>query len=200
VKNSPNIWFDRKFLSSEAFLSLSRIALLVLFFFLGKRETPELRTRHGKEYPIRNNGEIVFSYLEAEKKGISRAQFRDAIDQLIEYGFLSIAHHGWGGRKGDMTKYSLDTRWKNYGTPSFQEVKPREKNTQKWKGWAKANALGVGYQKSSRTKKKVQSSVLKITPKKERLGIKNHTPNQAGKGVSSVESHTQENSEVAVSA
>ena len=69
---------------------------------------------------IRNNGEIVYPYSEAEKKRIGRREFRNAIDELIEKGFLDITHQGSGGRSGDMTKYFIDDRWKDFGTLSFR--------------------------------------------------------------------------------
>lgn len=71
-----------------------------------------------------------------KSKGIGRREFRNAIDELMDKGFLDITHHGSGGRSGDMTKYFLDDRWKAYDTPIFQPPKnPRPKDTRGGRGW-----------------------------------------------------------------
>ena len=75
-----------------------------------------------------NNGEIVFPYKEAKKTfKIPKSSFARAIDKLIEYGFIDIAHLG-GGLIGDCTKYSISNRWRNYGTDNFVKKKrPKDK-------------------------------------------------------------------------
>ena len=123
---------------------------------------------------IRNNGKIVYPYSEAEKKGIGRREFRNAIDELIEKGFLDITHQGSGGRSGDMTKYFIDDRWKDYGTPSFRPAKnPRRKDSRKGRGWSAYHA------------KKKKNSVTKLTPKKVGSSNKTDTPNGKTKILSS---------------
>jgi len=80
-----------------------------------------------QSWGITNNGEIVFSYSEAQKKyGLTKRRFRDALDKLIELGFIDIAHHG-GGLMGDCTLYAISERWRNYGTHEFiQETRPKD--------------------------------------------------------------------------
>jgi hypothetical protein len=107
------------------------------------------------EWIIKNNGDIVYPYEEAERKGIARREFRNALDELIAKGFLDITHQGSGGRSGDMTKYLIDSRWKNYGTDKFKTAKnPRKKDSRKGTGWAAYH------------EKKKQNKVTKLTPKK----------------------------------
>jgi len=65
------ICFDKNLLRSEAFRSLSKWSLLVYFDFLRKRQMEKVkRKKRSAEWVIKNNGDIVYPYLEAEKKGI----------------------------------------------------------------------------------------------------------------------------------
>ena len=90
--------------------------------------------RRGKGWVITNNGALVFTYKEAlDKYGISRAQFRNAIDDLISNGFLEITHQGTG--TGDPSTFKLTERWQAYGTDNFNPAKPRRKNTAPNRGW-----------------------------------------------------------------
>ena len=164
---ADNIWFDKNLLRSSAFRSLSKWSLLAYLDFLRKRQMEQVkRSKRSDDWVIRNNGEIVYPYSEAEKKGIGRREFRNAIDELIEIGFLDITHQGTGGRSGDMTKYFIDDRWKDYGTPSFRPAKnPRKKDSRKGRGWSAYHA------------KKNKNSVTKLTPKKVGSSNKFDTPN-----------------------
>ena len=132
------------------------------------------------DWIIRNNGEIVYPYSEAEKKGIGRREFRNAIDELIEKGFLDITHQGSGGRSGDMTKYFIDDRWKDDGTPSFRSAKnPRRKDHRKGRGWSAYHAKQEKTQVTDLLPKKAVSSDNFDTPKgkKQKLSSnKNVTP------------------------
>ncbi len=109
---TKNIWFDKNLLRSSAFRSLTKWSLLVYLDFLRKRQMEQLKhQKRSDNWIVKNNGEIVYPYSEAEKKGVGRREFRNAIDELIAKGFLDIAHQGSGGRSGDMTKYFIDNRW-----------------------------------------------------------------------------------------
>jgi hypothetical protein len=136
MKNKT-IWLDNKVRRSPAFRSLSKWSILVYLDFLSKRQMEKRKdAKRSDEWIIRNNGEIVYPYAHAEKNGIGRREFRNAIDELMSKGFLDITHHGSGGRAGDMTKYFLDDRWKDYGNLTFQPPKkPRPKDTRGGRGW-----------------------------------------------------------------
>lgn len=131
------VWISRKMIKATAFRSLNKWSLVVLFDFYCKRHPREVK-RSGREsgWIIENNGDIVFPYSEAERQGISRRNFRNAIDELIEKGFLEINHHGGGGHKGDVTTYYLRDEWENYGKKKFNPPKKRSPDKRQYKGWA----------------------------------------------------------------
>ena len=108
-------------IKSPAFRSLNKWSLVVLLDFYCKRQSREVK-RSGRKsgWTIENNGDIVFPYNEVERWGISRRNFRNALDVLIEKGFLEINHQGGGGHKGDVTTYYLRDEWKNYNTKKFK--------------------------------------------------------------------------------
>ena len=123
---SKNIWIEREMILSSAFHKLNGRAMEVLLLFLYRRQWKQA-SRKGKWYTT-NNGEIVFPYKEAKKRfKIPKSSFARAIDNLIEYGFIDIAHLG-GGLIGDCTKYSISNRWRNYDTDRFvQKKRPKDK-------------------------------------------------------------------------
>ena len=120
---SPDFWMPRKMMKSKACKSLTGAAHYVLMIFFTKRQMQKQGARTGKQSWVTvNNGEIVFTYAEArDEYGINTGRFRDAIDQLIDRGFLSIAETGAGMRRV-ATLYQLDERWPYYGTRGFVEV------------------------------------------------------------------------------
>ncbi|OEU64982.1 MAG: hypothetical protein BA863_18640 [Desulfovibrio sp. S3730MH75] len=148
--------------------------------FLRKRQMEKVKRRKRSDcWVIRNNGEIVYPYSEAEHKGIGRREFRNAIDELIDKGFLDITHQGSGGRSGDMTTFFIDDRWKEYNTSVFRPASnPRKKDSRKGRGWTAYHA------------KRNKSSVTKLIPRKEALNNKSVTPNRRNKHVSSSKNDT----------
>ncbi len=169
------IWLEKDLLRSTAFRSFNKWAMLVYLDFLRKRQMERVkRSKRSDDWIIKNNGEIVYPYSEAEKKGIGRREFRNAIDELIQKGFLDIAHQGSGGRSGDMTKYFIDVRWKDYGTPVFRPAKnARVKDGRKGRGWSVYHA---------KTEKK---PVSKLTPDQIVSINKSDTPDRKTKILSS---------------
>lgn len=161
-----NIWFEKDLLRSSAFRSLKKWSILVYLDFLRKRQMTQVkRSKRSNEWVIKNNGEIVYPYTEAERKGIGRREFRNAIDELMEKGFLDITHQGSGGHSGDMTRYFLDDRWKNYGTPSFRPARnPRTKDTRKGRGWSAFHAYKKKTLVTKSIPKKGVSSGSSVTP------------------------------------
>ena len=72
---------------------------------------------------------------------IREREFRNSLDELIDKGFLDINHQGTGGRKGDVSTYSLGHRWRKWNTPEYQPTpNPRKKDTRQGRGWAAWNA------------------------------------------------------------
>ena len=123
---SKNIWVEREMILSPAFHKLNGRAMNVLLLFLCRRQWKQA-DRKGK-WCTTNDGEIVFPYKEAKKRfKIPKSSFARAIDKLIEYGFIDIAHLG-GGLIGDCTRYSISERWRKYETDHFVK-KTRPKDT-----------------------------------------------------------------------
>jgi hypothetical protein len=146
MANNDKIWFSKALLRSSAFRSLSKWSLLVYFDFLRKRQMSLIPHKEKKIYIIKNNGDIEYSFIEAERKGIGRREFNKALNELIEKGFIDVDRLGKGGRMkidkrgqivGDMTTYFIADRWKDYGKHTFKAPKiERKKDTRKGIGWA----------------------------------------------------------------
>ena len=118
---------EKEVLRSKAFKDLPGTAIQVLMWFYLKRKLKNIGRRGKEKWIITNNGEIVFSYAEAEKKyGLTRARFSRALNALIALGFIDIAHHG-GGMMGDCTLYAISERWRKYGTDQFiSQSRPKD--------------------------------------------------------------------------
>jgi hypothetical protein len=142
-ENEGKIYITKELLKSPAYRSLSRVAMLLYQDFLAKRIMKQIRRNKQKVWVCENNGQIIFTYTEAEEKGYSRDQFRNGIDELQEKGLLDITHQGKGGRKpqrgtGDVTTYWIDDRWKDWGPEGSIRLprNPRRKDTRQGRGWA----------------------------------------------------------------
>ena len=122
------VWIDRSLINSKAFTSLRRTqSAKVLLKFLSKRQFDKPRNKRD-HWPVKNNGNITFTYAEASKwAGVSDRQFTQAIDELIENGFLKVAYQGAGS--GDPSLYTLTANWQKYGTSDFTPNPPRRKRT-----------------------------------------------------------------------
>ncbi len=115
---------------SPAFRKLTMTAVTVYLEFRYRCKLAEISVKAGrkKEWVILNNGELIFTYAEANKKfKIPRSSFCRSISQLVNLGFIDIAHHG-GGMLKDCSKYGISERWKEYGKEGFIE-KSRQKDT-----------------------------------------------------------------------
>ena len=138
MATSDIIVVERALLKSEAFRSLSGTAKTVYFDFCLKCRVKSIARKHGRkrERVILNNGEIEYTYSEAEKKTpkIIRSSFMRALDSLVERGFIDIEHSGSGGKKGDKNKYAISERWRKWGNADFIESS-RPKDTRKARGF-----------------------------------------------------------------
>ena len=165
---SKNIWIEREMILSSAFHKLNGRAMEVLLLFLYRRQWKQA-SRKGKWYTT-NNGEIVFPYKEAKKRfKIPKSSFARAIDNLIEYGFIDIAHLG-GGLIGDCTKYSISNRWRNYDTDRFVQKK-RPKDTRGFgftaKNWEEKTGRKRRIESKSGIKNDTRTSNKNDTRKRE---------------------------------
>jgi len=146
-----SIWFSKELITSKAYHALkTATAFRVLSLFYTKRQF-EKSGRKGKEsYAIKNNGEITFSYLEAEKKWkIPSSTFARAIDELCDKGFIDIAESGQGVHKV-CNLYAISNRWKNYGTDTYEPPRERKKGPIN-RGFQKGNQFGRKAKKKSLT-------------------------------------------------
>ena len=144
----------------------------VLLLFLYRRQWKQA-DRKGKWYTT-NNGEIVFPYKEAKKRfKIPKSSFARAIDSLIKYGFIDIAHLG-SGLIGDCTRYSISNRWRNYDTERFvQKKRPKDtrgfgftaKNWEEKTGRKRRKQSKSGIKNNTRTSNKNDTSKRKQPPK-----------------------------------
>ncbi len=150
------MFVSRKMITSEAFRALKTAAACQVFMiFLNKCIPDRVQTRpmrREKEWRITNNGEIQFSYIEAEGKwGISDGKFTRVIDELLRVGLIDITKTGIGLHK-DATLYAISDRWEKYGTDEFVVMK-RPKRKQQF-GFTKKNKYGrncKGEKKSTST-------------------------------------------------
>ena len=128
------MYVDRRMHRSPAFRKMTASSIFILLEFYSRRQVAKIPRRG---YQISNNGEILFTYAEAQNKfGISRSTFRRAIDQLVNLGFIDIAHHG-GGMMKDSSQYGISERWRDYGKEEFIK-KSRKKDNRKL-GYTKDN-------------------------------------------------------------
>lgn len=156
------IVLDRYQVESEAWLSLSGSAMKVFLLFRTKCQIDKLQGKPGKRRRvILNNGEIVFTYREAQKKyGISSSRFRRAIDELIAKGFIDITATGMGVYRV-ATFYAISERWQDYGTPGFKEFKrPKTKITNP--GFKKGNKVWQKARKKKSSDENAHSAVYTI--------------------------------------
>jgi len=121
---STVVFWPRDLLKHCAWLELTGIAPQVYGLFRLRIQVERQRDRREKRTPfvIKNDGHIVFSYVEAKRNfGITSPRFRRALKELVEKGLLDVAHHG-GGLEGNPSRYAFSERWRAYGTPDFKIV------------------------------------------------------------------------------
>ena len=115
---SHGVFYTRELLESEAYRELTGTQINVLNIFYLKRQllnsktARRLKIRLDSADMVRNNGQIIFTYKEAENLGIKRATFTRSIDKLFLVGFIDIAEQG----DNSPSKYAISDRWRKYGT------------------------------------------------------------------------------------
>lgn len=146
---SEIIIVERAMLKSRAFRSLSSTAKNVLFDFRMKCKISKTKPRPGRKagIVILNNGELEYTYDEAQSKGMTRGVFLSAVNRLIETGFLDIRHIGCAGKAKDKNLYAVSERWRDYGTEQFI-FKPRKRNGRQGRGFALKTPKMRAYWKS----------------------------------------------------
>jgi hypothetical protein len=119
-----NLWINKELLQSRALRTItSPTVFLVLMDFYGRKQVTKKKGNSGnKKYDMTNNGELFYTYAEAEKKGISRTAFMKAIDELLARGFIFIAKES-GGLFRVATQFGLSDEWKRFGQTDFKPGK-----------------------------------------------------------------------------
>lgn len=139
-----HIVIETKLIKSKAWLNLNGTAKAVYLIFRTKCRMEKVRRQTGREpWSIANDGEIVFTYREAESKyKITQPRFSRAIDSLIEKGFIDIAKPGKPVAK-EATLYAISERWRDDDTPTFKK--------------AKRQKVKVGYCKTRKTASTIET-------------------------------------------
>jgi len=124
AKQNTVIVLEQRLVKSAVWISLSATAKAVYLLFRTKCKMGRPPGKPGKrDWAILNNGELVFTYREAQRKyGITASRFRRALDELIEKGFIDVDATGMGVHKVT-TLYGISDRWRGYGTPTFRQAK-----------------------------------------------------------------------------
>ncbi len=150
MKKGRVIVLDQKMVKSEVWLSLNGTAIKVYHIFRCKCQYAKLSAKRGAEHV--NNGELVFTYAEAESKySILPGRFKRAIDELVSKGFIDITGTGMGVKKV-ATTYGIAERWRDYGTSGFKTVK-RPKRPIGNRGFRRGNKLWRRARKKNTTAK-----------------------------------------------
>jgi hypothetical protein len=127
-------FINREMYLSEAYLSLSKIALLMLNAFLDARKRNPNEKTKAKGKSRKNPNFINLDCLEmpyetlVKKFLLNRSSIPRGIDELMAKGFIKISYHG-GACKHDRNKYALVEDyliWKS-GMEPFETRAKREK-------------------------------------------------------------------------
>ena len=168
MSGSPNFWIERVIPISKAYLSLELPASMkVLMGFYLKRQFEKVnKNKKRSEYYLKNNKELVFTYVEAkEKYRLSEGVFKRALRELHEKGFLDIARHGDGIHR-IVNLYALSDRWRKYGTHEYDkgEAWPERSFNA---GFRKGNTLGQYSRKKITVTDKHEKSKVIVTHEHE---------------------------------
>jgi hypothetical protein len=123
------VGLPNRLVDSKAFAALTTGASVkTLVWFWQMVEYPKGNKRKrgsesviGRIDRIENNGELSFTFQEAEWRGMKQGRFSRALKELFRLGFIDISRHG-RGVKGEYTKYAISSRWQKYGTSEWQEI------------------------------------------------------------------------------
>ena len=115
------VYFESDLLKSDAFWDLTGAAPQIYMVFRMKCVFADRSIGKRKERIIVNNGEITYSFREAENNhGIPKSTFLRARDQLIEVGLIEIIKDGGCHHT---TKYAISDNWRQYPDQSYKRSK-----------------------------------------------------------------------------
>jgi len=132
-KKSTGLYLEnwRELLVSPAFKKLHHLSVRILLYFWSRLKKEKRQVGKHEEWVYINSENIVFTYAEAKRMGISRQSFVRSLDDLISHGFLRIVHSGNGFSKGDNSVYAISSMWRDYESEKFK-IEPRVKDTREF--------------------------------------------------------------------
>ena len=133
----PNFWTPRDMVRHPAFISLTGKAAHVLMILRTKLQTEKVGRPGHLVWTIVNNGLIRFPYAEARKCGMSNFQFRAAIDQLLDRGFIQVAQAG-GQHKP--TLFRITDNWRQWQPGQHCAIREPDRRAHKLHAAATARA------------------------------------------------------------
>ena len=111
-------YIKRDILESDAYWDLTGAAPQIYMVFRLKCVFTDRTIGKRKERIIVNNGEITYTYLQAQNNHrIPKSNFLRARDQLIKVGLIEIAEDGGCHHT---TKYAISNNWQNYPEQTFE--------------------------------------------------------------------------------
>ena len=124
-----SIVIARDLLKSAAFCSLTTGAPhIVLMTFMLKRQMKEIKgPKRESTWEVKNDGRLAYTYAEAKRQGISAGRFRDALDMLLDRGFIRIVRTGEGKHR-NISLFGLSDEWKEW-RPGDEPKAKRKKRT-----------------------------------------------------------------------
>ena len=121
LPKSKGVYIEREIFESHAFWELNDTAFKVMIIFYLKRQRTKRKSNKRDTYVTANNGQIQFTYKEAENKyDIPKSSFLRARDLLIKVGFIEIAETG-GYHHPNL--YTISNNWMNYPQQNFKRSK-----------------------------------------------------------------------------
>lgn len=142
LSDERRVIVPRLMLQSRAYRTLPTVtAYRVLSeFFLKRKIVPVEDGRQKKDtyWEVMNDGRIVYPYDEAERQGISATAFRDALDVLLERGFIRITKTGEGKHRR-RTFYGMADGWRTWRPGKVVNTRKKRK---KGAGFQPGNKLG----------------------------------------------------------
>jgi len=135
-ENHNVLWSDEPLRESAAFRSLHGTAILVLMDFHAKKHMK----KKGQKHVLTNNGELVYTYREAQTRGIGPSTFMKALDTLIGRGFIDVTATGEGRYRSE-SRYALSNRWRHWETDAFIPAKRNPHGRNKEYGFQPGHTL-----------------------------------------------------------
>ena len=136
-ENHNVLWTDKSLRESSAFRSLHGTALLVLMDFHSKKH---MKKKDRQKHVLTNNGELVYTYREAQTRGIGPSTFMKALDTLIGRGFIDVTATGEGRYRSE-SRYALSNRWRHWETDAFIPAKRNPHGRNKAYGFQPGHTL-----------------------------------------------------------